>query len=179
VNKNFIRLFHATNQFSAQKMLQSGMGLNLVDYEKILVEIAARYGISDQTREKVWAHWTRGEDLKRGEYQGGVSFWPTFEQATRFAEGYAQSAGEWKGPLIKMLIKAHARALGVSFRSPAIQALYAEVDRDFAGGSSPAVVVEVWLPRGLVANKDRLDEGCEIYTDSKVPAQYIKQIHLV
>ena len=178
-DKNLVVLFHATNEFSAQKMLQSGMGLDLSDYEKIVAEVSVRYDIADQTRERVLSNWTKGEDLSRGEYRGGVSFWQTFEMAARFAEVYAKSAGEWKGPLIKMLIKAHARAISVSFRSEVIQTIYAEVCRDFTGSSSPAVVVEVLLPLSLVANKNRLGEDCEIYTNSKVPAQYIRQIHQV
>jgi len=178
-DKNFVTLFHATNELSAGEMLQDAMGLDLNDYQKIVAEISARYGISEGTREKVFLRWTKGEDLNRGEYQGGVSFWSTFEEAAPFAEVYAQSAGEWKGPLIRMLIKAHARAIGVPFHSAAMQAIYTEVDRDFAGGSSPAVVVEVLIPISLVANKHRLGKGGEIYTNAKVPAQYIKQIHRI
>lgn len=177
--KDFITLFHATNKLSAKKMIDSGMGLNINDYKNLVQDIANKVGISNKVITRVFSNWTRNENINRGEYQGGVSFYPTFNQARDIAKTYAEMAGEWKGNLIEMLIKSYARDIGRSFNCTEIQNIYNDVKENFTGALSTPVVVEVLIPEDMIVNKEDIGDDVELYTNDKVSSKYIRHIHVI
>jgi hypothetical protein len=169
-----MKLYHATDLDSAKNMLKMGIGLDLEDYRNLLNKIAQKYKIPIFLVEKALVAWTRNEDITRGEYQGGVSFFPNIKDAKLIALIYASGAGEWKGNLLNIFIKKYARYLKVSFNSLEMQSIYKQV----LGRDIP-VIVEVNLPVNLISNKENIRGDCELYTNSKVPSKYIIKIHKI
>lgn len=174
-----ITLFHATNELSSRNMLKNGIGLNLNDYKQIVNKIALKYKITNKVIDRVFHRWTKHEDINRIEYQGGVCFYPNFEMSKDISELYAKMGGEWKGLLIEMLIKSHARYIKKSFNSNEIQRIYHEIKRDFTGQSSKPVVVEVRIPQKMIVNQREIGENVELYTRRKVSSKYIVAIHRI
>ena len=157
-------------------MLKNGVGLNITDYKAMLNSAAKEHKISKKAIDNAFNNCTRGKDLNRGEYQGGVSFLPTLEQAKAIAKPYAKSAGEWKGNLLDIFVKAHARDIKKSFNSPEVQSIFLSVTKKYGGAKSAPVVVQVTVPVSAIVNKKDIGQGVELYTSQKVPARYIDKI---
>ena len=176
---NLIKLYHATNYNSAKNMLKNGIGLDLKDYRNLLTKIAKEYNIPISLIEKTLKHWMRNEDPNRMEYQGGVSFFPSYDQAKKIADMYGKMGGEWKGLLLNMFIKKFALYSKKPFNSPEMKHIYDKVIRKYGGVSSNPVVVEVDLPKKFIVNKSNIGTNYELFTKSKVLNKYITKIHKV
>ena len=177
--KNTIQLYHATNYNSAKNMLKNGIGLDLKDYRNLLTKIAKEYNIPILLIEKTLKHWMRHEDPNRMEYLGGVSFFPSYDQAKKIADIYGKIGGEWKGTLLNLFIKKFAIHSKKSFNSSEIKNIYDKVMNKYGGISSNPVVVEVDLPKKFIINKSDIGTNSELFTKSKVINKYITKIHKV
>ncbi|MFH1823843.1 MAG: hypothetical protein ABH873_01280 [Candidatus Firestonebacteria bacterium] len=169
-------LYHGTNLFSAINMKKEGMGLNLNDYKNLILDISKEYNIPEAIGNKSFEHWTKHEDINRGEFQGGVSFFQDFKSAKNIASIYAKMGGEWRGHLIDILLKKFARYKKVSFNSNPIKKIYKQVMLKYVGSFSKPVVVKVRIPISFIKNKKDIGKDIELYTLTKVPKKYILEV---
>lgn len=160
-----ISLFHATNAHSADLMLKHGMGLDAHDYERMRSQVAHEFGLPVARLESI-----QPGDADSTEVQGGVSFFPTLQQAVRIVD-YGLFGGEFRGSFVEHLTKRACRLCKIPY------ATKKGFVQKMVGGHTASVVVEVLLPVELVHNIRAIGTSSEHYTVQKVPAEFITHVH--
>lgn len=159
-----MRLYHATNMWSAKQMQKYGMGLDAKDYQQLAEDIAkdcdVPVAIFDAILKSI---------AKDSEANGGVSFMPTLVQATRLLH-YGSFGGEWRGSTVERMLKRAARAKGVRVAD------LRHLTNKYTGNESKPCIVVVDLPTRLISNKDSIGKGVELYTTSKVSEKLIVSV---
>jgi len=172
-----IRLYHLTSDETAKRALGSGLGVDRTNYRQWQVEIAHKYGVPEESLQ-------RAVDLAlgdRGEAEGDVSFWQHLDKALLMARYYSSPryknrggmlGGEFKRFFVEKLARAVRKETGLPLR---------EVEQEIAGivgAFGNLVVLEVEVPRNLIANPEYLGKGnSELYTRGKVPGHLIREVH--
>ena len=165
--KESITLFHTTNEISAQSMIRNGIGLNLNDYQKYITSICKDLDVSP---EKVSPILKLFKD--DSEANGGVSFFQDNESCLRIAH-YAKFGGEWREQIIERTLKRIARIKSTPYKS------IKHIGIKYLGIDSKPVIVKVILPIDMIANPEQIGKRTEIYTKSKVPAEYILEYNTI
>jgi hypothetical protein len=166
---NEITLYHATSLGCYQSMIEKGyMGLDRSDYWEIATKIRkSRFIITDTLFETIF---DSVYDSESDESNGGVSFFPTFEQCANIAQQYNEG-GEWLNLFTKRFTKsAHRRT----------KTKYKEFSSVCLLGDTKPVVLQVELDKTLIANLDKVENSLyEHYTLEKVPSTCIKKCIIV
>lgn len=137
------------------------------DYHEFSYEIATLTNVPVEKLHKIIK-----EVENDSETNGGVSFWQHEENAIRIAH-YATLGGEWKGNIVKRMLKIAARLNKIRYEN------YTSLFISLTGSNTPAVIVLTEIPQNLVINQGDIGKNSELYTYEKVPAKYIKEIKII
>ena len=157
-----ITLYHATNRYSAERMLVEGMGLDLDDYAQFYQRVQDYFNVPQEYLANV----TPSES---DECRGGVSFWPTLEQCQQISH-YGAMGGEYRGNFVQALVKRAARFMKIPYSE------VKHVVETITGGTTGPVAVVVDLPLSYIANPSVLGTSNEHFTLRKVPARHIREL---
>lgn len=158
---DYVRLYHATNRYSAEQMKIHGMGLDESDYERLRHLVAGEFDLPASYFSSV-----SPGDEDSTEVMGGVSFFPTLKQAKILAH-YGEFGGEFRGSFVTRLVKRACRKKKIPYSTKR------NLVKKLVGGDTSSVVVKVLIPANMIANQDVLGSTYEHYTVQKVPPEYI------
>lgn len=163
-----ITVYHQTNLNSANEMLKTGIGLNIDWYNKAFQEIGNYYNIPIESFSKF-----SKELCKQSETQGGVSFFQNYKQCVTH-DFYGKHGGEYRGNIIKGVLKKTARLKKIKLAELPGLNMFLEKYNII---HSPVVVLKVILPLKYIVNKNDVNSVYELYTNKKVPKEYIDTIY--
>lgn len=161
-----VKLFHATSIGCVNDMFATGhIGIDRQSYINIGQKIGKKLPMNDQM---FFAIFDSVYDSESSESNGGVSFFPTYNQSHYIMNQYC-NGGEWLNLFIKRFAKSWYRRNKQKYQPLEIT--------DIIGSTSPAII-EVELPVNLIENYESVQGSLgEHFTVQKVDVKYITNVY--